>query len=101
MPQSSDPVALHALLGRPRDDLLLMVLVEVDEIIAVTRYTDQQTLVLLGMLLRISQGRLVYDIELDMVSSELEIGADEVDKLLRSEERRVGKECRSRWSPYH
>ena len=25
-------------------------------------------------------------------------GIDEVD---RSEERRVGKECRSRWSPYH
>src|ERR1041384_1318820 len=24
-----------------------------------------------------------------------------VDTLLRSEERRVGKECRSRWSPYH
>ena len=23
------------------------------------------------------------------------------NKLLRSEERRVGKECRSRWSPYH
>src|SRR3989442_15011387 len=23
------------------------------------------------------------------------------DFLLRSEERRVGKECRSRWSPYH
>ena len=21
--------------------------------------------------------------------------------ILRSEERRVGKECRSRWSPYH
>ena len=21
--------------------------------------------------------------------------------LVRSEERRVGKECRSRWSPYH
>src|SRR2546425_405316 len=27
-------------------------------------------------------------------------GAD-VLELLRSEERRVGKECRSRWSPYH
>ena len=32
--------------------------------------------------------------------------ADYVDALLeeinaRSEERRVGKECRSRWSPYH
>jgi len=23
------------------------------------------------------------------------------DELIRSEERRVGKECRSRWSPYH
>ena len=22
-------------------------------------------------------------------------------KVMRSEERRVGKECRSRWSPYH
>ena len=26
---------------------------------------------------------------------------EESDKLTRSEERRVGKECRSRWSPYH
>ena len=24
-----------------------------------------------------------------------------LDKVSRSEERRVGKECRSRWSPYH
>ena len=23
------------------------------------------------------------------------------NKVMRSEERRVGKECRSRWSPYH
>ena len=23
------------------------------------------------------------------------------DRVMRSEERRVGKECRSRWSPYH
>ena len=23
------------------------------------------------------------------------------EEKLRSEERRVGKECRSRWSPYH
>ena len=27
--------------------------------------------------------------------------AEALRKLLRSEERRVGKECRSRWSPYH
>ena len=29
------------------------------------------------------------------------IGSDGADKAERSEERRVGKECRSRWSPYH
>ena len=28
------------------------------------------------------------------------VGRNGVDDL-RSEERRVGKECRSRWSPYH
>ena len=27
--------------------------------------------------------------------------AGELEALTRSEERRVGKECRSRWSPYH
>src|SRR3712207_8135304 len=27
--------------------------------------------------------------------------AQHAEKLFRSEERRVGKECRSRWSPYH
>ena len=27
--------------------------------------------------------------------------ADRVIDMTRSEERRVGKECRSRWSPYH
>ena len=29
------------------------------------------------------------------------IAAIHEEKQLRSEERRVGKECRSRWSPYH
>ena len=28
-------------------------------------------------------------------------GAAELGGKIRSEERRVGKECRSRWSPYH
>ena len=28
-------------------------------------------------------------------------GVKGVSNLIRSEERRVGKECRSRWSPYH
>ena len=34
------------------------------------------------------------------VIRELEV-IGEASKNLRSEERRVGKECRSRWSPYH
>ena len=29
------------------------------------------------------------------------MGKDIALEFLRSEERRVGKECRSRWSPYH
>ena len=28
-------------------------------------------------------------------------GCEQVCNAMRSEERRVGKECRSRWSPYH
>ena len=27
--------------------------------------------------------------------------SEHFSELVRSEERRVGKECRSRWSPYH
>src|SRR2546426_5080055 len=34
--------------------------------------------------------------------SEVSVGEIErARKIVRSEERRVGKECRSRWSPYH
>ena len=29
------------------------------------------------------------------------IAVEDIISQLRSEERRVGKECRSRWSPYH
>ena len=48
--------------------------------------------------------------EVDPVIMELRGGREEVDPVMegkrragrrRSEERRVGKECRSRWSPYH
>ena len=36
----------------------------------------------------------------DIFDYEYKINSEEIT-LLRSEERRVGKECRSRWSPYH
>jgi len=36
-----------------------------------------------------------------VVASDIELTAQDRLSKLRSEERRVGKECRSRWSPYH
>ena len=37
---------------------------------------------------------------LELIASENFV-SDQVMEAARSEERRVGKECRSRWSPYH
>ena len=37
----------------------------------------------------------------DVMSGVLIEGNKHVVNGVRSEERRVGKECRSRWSPYH
>ena len=31
----------------------------------------------------------------------IELSLKQILRIIRSEERRVGKECRSRWSPYH
>ena len=46
-------------------------------------------------ILRATRGSIVADLAADDSHPE----ADDVEP--RSEERRVGKECRSRWSPYH
>src|SRR5258707_11191615 len=40
-------------------------------------------------------------LQVEEVRDCLEVVLDPVVGLARSEERRVGKECRSRWSPYH
>ena len=37
----------------------------------------------------------------DTLSEAIESILNQTMKEWRSEERRVGKECRSRWSPYH
>ena len=39
------------------------------------------------------------DVDFELVKMEGKVGGKLEDT--RSEERRVGKECRSRWSPYH
>src|SRR2546425_638133 len=38
---------------------------------------------------------------MDFNTDKLKEATTDFEKNLRSEERRVGKECRSRWSPYH
>ena len=61
------------------------------------------------LLERVGQKGWSYSVEnttADLYTSELIYGASGVSGQLhtpqgRSEERRVGKECRSRWSPYH
>ena len=40
-------------------------------------------------------------VEVEVALSDGSLGMAIVPSLTRSEERRVGKECRSRWSPYH
>ena len=40
-----------------------------------------------------------FGIFVNMEKGEIEIYQSK--EIVRSEERRVGKECRSRWSPYH
>ena len=38
---------------------------------------------------------------LNIIFPEVYLEDGDGDERIRSEERRVGKECRSRWSPYH
>src|SRR3989344_4506435 len=46
--------------------------------------------------LYIKGSRIFVDREIDCLAA-----LDSLSRTQRSEERRVGKECRSRWSPYH
>ena len=44
--------------------------------------------------------RIIKKSDYDVVE-QLGLTPSKISMLARSEERRVGKECRSRWSPYH
>src|SRR5215467_9533178 len=54
---------------------------------------------------RLNAPHLLRDDRVVYSMSDVELGVDEYHRWsepqVRSEERRVGKECRSRWSPYH
>ena len=51
--------------------------------------------------------KTLYGLEEILAGELLSLGANDIQigrrmvSFTRSEERRVGKECRSRWSPYH
>ena len=50
--------------------------------------------------LELSKG-FISQLERNLTSPSVGTLLDIIQCLGRSEERRVGKECRSRWSPYH
>src|SRR3712207_5232092 len=54
-----------------------------------------------NLLLRALRIEPVHDVEHAATARDLEHIVEESRESGRSEERRVGKECRSRWSPYH
>ena len=57
------------------------------------------TVVLVILLIYRSTLAMHEDDQLFLGNSEAHMAKEQEE--LRSEERRVGKECRSRWSPYH
>ena len=54
---------------------------------------------------RVKQRRLELNLTQPYVAEKMGVTASTILRYengsIRSEERRVGKECRSRWSPYH
>jgi len=76
-------------------------------------YDDVQTIVLAGLVvvaaaLAVTSGQFPGFINLSTLQAlygarltRAYLGASNGERFKRSEERRVGKECRSRWSPYH
>ena len=69
---------LEAFLRVSRYDFFLLVVVEVYEVVAVARDADEEAAIVVRVGLGVAQRRFVDDVELDVVSAEFEVGADEV-----------------------
>ena len=56
-----------------------------------------------GIIIGAAFGTIVNSLVQDVIMPPIGLLLGNVDfsNIFRSEERRVGKECRSRWSPYH
>ena len=83
--------------GKRADDLVIFV---EDRVAAVTALEDDLLDVVeeIRQVERIVNSRIREDIPLQ---DHRDMAIEDAKELGRSEERRVGKECRSRWSPYH
>ena len=71
-----------------------------DMLLTALLFMDQVALLLLRQVKAQSSARIHDVIRIEMLL-ERTINLHLIVADLRSEERRVGKECRSRWSPYH
>ena len=113
----SDPDALQALGGKNLDGVVVAVSENLEAGIMATMLCKEMGIPLVvakaknklqgAILKRVGADRIVYpEIEMgsrvakSLVSREF-MDWIELSNDYRSEERRVGKECRSRWSPYH
>src|SRR2546425_9495139 len=66
--------------------------------------TGVQTCALPILLVKIDKNQLEARAQIKENSEQIKENSEQIKALtveVRSEERRVGKECRSRWSPYH
>src|SRR5256886_6089067 len=96
-------------------ELLELVEMEVRELLSTYKFPGEKTPIIIGSALKALEGdkselgvpsvvKLVEEMDRYIPIPKREVDKPflmPVEDVFRSEERRVGKECRSRWSPYH
>src|SRR3712207_9303160 len=89
----------HVHLSQEHIDLLFgkgYELTKVKELSQPGQYACKERVSLIG-----PKGMIQNVVVLGPARKETQVELSKSDCVIRSEERRVGKECRSRWSPYH
>ena len=75
--RKGDYIQLCKFLLRSLDNLVLELRIQVIEVVTVARDTDNEILVLLRILLRVNQSLAADDVELQVVTPHLEVGANQ------------------------
>ena len=75
-------LSLHALVERTRDNLQLMLAAQFDEVNCVTRYTDCQLRILLGVLHSIHEHLAVKHVHVQVVSTLCEVTVHQSNEVL-------------------